>query len=133
MPAIDCEIQHGLLPDIDFYDEPGILMQSLNISPSREKREFRGSDGCFKGLRYRNPLMTLRFSGFISSLAVLNPENLANKHPGTAIASLANYAADRYGFTPTDGVTVYEDPSADLSAEDDPQCQFTAVQYPFVA
>lgn len=128
MPAVDLIIQHGTLTSSELVDEANVLVASLTITPERTKKEFMGASAT-RALRFTNPKISFAFQGTVKALA-----GLADQHVGTAVASsLANFASDRYGFDPADGVIVYEDPSATENGEDPTQMSFTAVQYPFVA
>lgn len=127
MPATEI-ITHGTLPDIELVDEPNVLVNSLSITPTRDKQEIKGGSGEVKALRYTNPTITFAFDGYISTLA-----GLADEHPGTAVASLLNFQDPVHGFDPADGVMVYEDPTRDLSTEDLAKVKFNIIQYPFVA
>jgi hypothetical protein len=137
MPAFDCQIDHGALAsnsDCDISAEIGILVNTLNVSATREKKVFKGAAGCTEGLRYLDPLLTFDFDGYMAPVVLADEDDdLSNMHPGTAVASIANYTGAIYGFDPSDGVLVLEDPSRQLSNED--LCKATAkiVQYPFVA
>lgn len=127
MPAVDCILQHGAVVDIAMVNEPNVLVQSLTITPAREKKEYKGAGGCIEGLRFTNPTLSFDFDGFISSLA-----GLSDQHPGTAVVSLANYQATIHGFDNSDGVMIYEDPSRELTLEDPAKTKFKVMQYPFV-
>ena len=128
MSATQCIIQHGTLGTIDCpVDEPNILVNSLTLTPSREKKEYKKGKGCVGALRFQNPILSFGFDGYIQNLA-----GLADQHPGTAVNSLANYQAPTYGFDPGDGVMVYEDPSRECTNEDLAKAKLNVVQYPFV-
>lgn len=137
MPAFPCNIDHGALPTgegVDIIDEIGILVSSLTISPTREKRVFKNAAGCTFGLRYQDPVLTFDFDGY---MAPVDPgdasSDLSSLHPGTSIASIANYTGAIYDFDPADGVLVLEDPVRQLSNEDLGKAQAKVVQHPFVA
>ena len=128
MPAVDPIIKHGLIPDLDMpKDEPNMLVNSLTITPSREKQEFKGGAAQVVGLRFVNPLLTFAFDGYISAVA-----GLADEHPGKAVTNLANYTGAIHGFDKADGVMIYEDPSREASNDDLAKAKFNVVQYPFV-
>jgi hypothetical protein len=137
MPAFDCNIDHGSLPSgegCDIVDEIGLLVNSLNISATREKKIFKGSAGCTEGLRYQDPTLTFDFDGYVATADVADDaSNLSKIHPGTAVASIANYTGAIYGFDPADGVLVMEDPVLQLSNEDLCKAQAKIVQHPFVS
>lgn len=127
MPTVDAIIQYGAIPEGSLVDEPNVLVQSLTITPAREKREFKGGNGAIFALQYRNPIISFAFRGFVSAFA-----GLANAHPGSEVTELANYEAAIHGFDPADGIMVYEDPSRELDVDNPAQVSFTVVQYPFV-
>ena len=128
MPATDCILEHGTFPTSACpVDEPNILVQSLSISGTREKKEFKNAAGCITALRYVNPTLTLEYDAYISTEA-----GLADQHPGTAITSLNNYAATMHGYAPGDGVIVYEEFTRECTVDDLMKIKFTAVQYPHV-
>jgi hypothetical protein len=121
-------IVHGNLPaDITLLDEPNMLVQSLNIKPMREKKEYKGANRCVQGVEYINPTINFTFNAYISAAA-----GLCIQHPGTAVASLLNFAAVRFGFDPTNGVMIYEDPSTTQDLNNPETITFTVIQYPFV-
>jgi hypothetical protein len=129
MDASDCIIQHGTLPELDCpVDEPNLLVQSLRIVPARTKREFRNASGCIRALRFVDPILTLEFTSQVGAIA-----GLADQHPGTVVADLANYTGVVHGFDPTDGVMVYEDPVRECPPEGELMtCNFSVVHYPHV-
>jgi len=128
MPAVDLIIKHGEIPSIDSpVDEPNILVNSLTITPSREKKTYKGESNSTVGLTFTDPLLTFAFDGYIKTNA-----GFADQHPGTAVASLANFDASTFGFDPADGVMVYEDPSRECTTEEIAKAKFNVVQYPFV-
>jgi hypothetical protein len=128
MPTPAARIVHGNLPnDVSLLDEPDMLVQSLTITPSREKKEYKGANGAVQGLEYKNPLMSFAFESYISERT-----GLCDQHPGTTVATLTNFAAARFGFDPTDGIMVFEDPSTTQNLEDPETISFTIVHYPFV-
>lgn len=137
MPAFNCNIDHGSIASgggCDIVDEIGILVNSLTISPTREKRVFKNASGCTAGLRYQDPILTFDFDGYMSAVDPGDEaNNLHNIHPGTAVASIANYTGAIYGFDPADGTLVLEDPVRQLSNEDLCKAQCKIVQHPFVA
>lgn len=132
MPAFDCRIDHGNFASgtgCDPVDEPGVLVNSLTIAAAREKKLVKGADSCTHGIRFQDPTLTFSFDGYISSTGA---DDLSNLHPGTAVASLANFNEVIHGFDPTDGVMVIEDPSRQLSSEEICKTTFSIVQYPMV-
>jgi hypothetical protein len=128
MPAVNLIEQHGTLTNGTLLDEPNVLVTSLTITPSRTKKEYKGEAGSVKALRFSNPQIGFAFQGTVQAVA-----GLADQHVGTSVASLANFAASKFGFDPDDGVNVYEDPSATENGEDPTQITFTSQNYPFVA
>jgi hypothetical protein len=128
MPTPSAIITHGNIPsDITLLDEPNMLVQSLTITPAREKKEYKGANRAVQGLEYSNPTMSFNFEAYISNAA-----GLCDQHPGTEVASLLNFASARFGFDPADGVMVFEDPSTAQGLEDPERITFTVVHYPFV-
>jgi hypothetical protein len=108
-------------------DEPDILVQSLTITPAREKKLFKGPNKATQGIQLTDPTISFAFKGIISTAA-----GLADQHPGTVIAELANFADTIHGFDPGDGIILYEDPSREYGLDDPAMVSFTATQYPFV-
>lgn len=127
MPAIDAIIQYGDLADFDLKDEPELLVQSLEITPAREKQSWKGANQAIRALRYTNPTLTFQFNAIPSSLT-----GLANQHPGSEVASLLNFTGNIYQFDPDVGIMVYEDPSRSQSLENPAEVNFSVVQYPFI-
>lgn len=125
---VDTTIEHGTLPALPLVDETALYVQNLDLGPTREKREIKGGNAAVKALRFVNPIFRWVFSGVASAFS-----GLTDTHPGTKIVGgLSNYASSRYGFDPSEGMTIYEDPGTTLSAESEPQVTFTAVQYPLL-
>jgi hypothetical protein len=127
MPEIDAIYEYGDLSDVPLKDEPDMLIQSLTITPSREKQSWKGANLAIRALRYTNPILTFAFTAII-----VDPTGLCNQHPGTQVTSLLNYVGNVYQFDPNQGILVYEDPSREMSLENPAECQFSVVQYPFV-
>ena len=128
MPDIDAIIQFGNLPATGGpVDEPAVLVQSLTITPGREKKEFKGTNKATAALQYTNPQLTFAFKAFIST-----ETGLAIAHPGSQVTELANYAGAIHGFDPEQGIMIYEDPSRDLDLENPDSINFNVVSYPFV-
>jgi hypothetical protein len=128
MAALDAIIEYGTLPAQDFpIDEPNILLDSLSIDPKRDKKEYKGPDKVIRALRYQNPTIEFDFKGTIAAVS-----GLTDKHPGTLVDSLANFAADIHGFANDNGIMVYEDPKREGGNEDAAKCSFKIIQYPFV-
>lgn len=127
MPAVECIIKHGDIPADDTpVNEPDILVDSLTITPNRDKSEYK-SGRCITGLIFANPTLSFAFDGRIKTV-----QGLTDQHPGTTVASLLNYTGSVYGFDKADGIMVYEDPSREASTEDLAKAKFTVTQYPFV-
>jgi hypothetical protein len=128
MPDIDAIIQHGLIPSGGGpVDEANILIQSITITPAREKKAFKGPNKATQGLQYTDPTISFSIKAIISGSG-----GLATQHPGTAVTELANFSAAVHGFDPEQGTMVYEDPTDDLNNEDPDMVNFTVVSYPFV-
>lgn len=128
MPDIDALIQYGTLPETGGpVDEPNLLVQSLTISPAREKKAYKGPNKATGALQYTDPIITFAFKAYISAAA-----GLAIAHPGSLVTELANFAAARHGFDPEQGIMVYEDPSDELDNENPDSVSFNVVGYPFV-
>lgn len=128
MSAVPCQINYGTPTGIDCpVDEPDVLVNSLTITPSREKKTYKNGLGCTSILQFKDPLLAFAFDGYI-----LNVAGLADQHPGTTVTALANYQTATYGFDPADGVMVYEDPSRECTNEDIAKAKFNVVQYPHV-
>lgn len=104
-----------------------MLVQSMTTTPSREKKEYKGALRCVQGVEYVNPLLTFSFEAYISTRA-----GICNQHPGTAVTSLLNFDAARFGFDPADGVLIFEDPSTTQNLENPETISFKVVHYPFV-
>lgn len=127
MPAVDIFIQHGTLASQALEDEPNILVSSLTVTPAREKKSYKSGAGPTKALRFGDPTLSFEFDGYAKSIT-----GLVNQHPGTTVASLANYEGAIYGFDNADGVMVLEDPSREQTPEDPAKVKFKVMQYPFV-
>ncbi len=129
MPTVDANIQYGDIPSTGgIIDEPNLLVQSLTITPRREKKAYKGANKATAGLLYTDPLISFAYKAIISEEA-----GLADGHPGSEVASLTNFAAARNGFDPADGILVFEDPSVELDQENPDMISFTVVNYPFIA
>lgn len=127
MPDVTAILQYGTLPaDGTLLDEADLLVQSLTITPAREKKEYKGTNRAVQGLSYTNPTLSFAFKAYVSEAA-----GLAIEHPGTAVAELANFAAAVHGFEATQGMMVFEDPTKELTNEDSDMINFTVMHYPF--
>jgi hypothetical protein len=128
MPDVDAIIQFGNLPATGGpIDEPALLIQSLTITPAREKKVFKGPNKATQVLQYTDPTISFAFKAYISE-----ETGLAVAHPGTQVTELANFAGAVHGFEPEQGIMVYEDPSRDLDNENPDAINFTVTSYPFV-
>lgn len=127
--AVDAIIQYGQLPEeATLLDEANLLVNSLTITPAREKKLYKGAaTRATQGISYTDPILTFAFDCYVGTAA-----GLATQHPGTLVTELENYAAARHGFDPEQGIMVYEDPTDELSNEDPDKVNFSVVQYPFV-
>ncbi len=129
MPTVTAILQYGTLPaDSALVDEANLLVQSLTVTPAREKKTYKGAaTRATQGVSYTDPTITFDFDCYVGTAA-----GLATQHPGTLVTELANFAAARHGFDPADGIMVYEDPSDEFSNDDPDKVKFKVVQYPFV-
>lgn len=128
MPTPTALITHGAIPeDITLLDEPDMLVQSLTVTPAREEKTYKGANRAVQGIEYTNPTITFAFEAYISERT-----GLCDTHPGTAVTSLLNFDAARFGFDPADGVMVYKDPSTTQDLENPETINFTVQQFPFV-
>lgn len=128
MPTVDAIIQYGPVPTTGGpVDEPSLLVQSISITPSREKKVFKGANKATAVLQYTDPTISFAFKAFISS-----ETGLAAAHPGSQVTELANFAGAIHGFDPEQGIMVYEDPTRDLDQENPDAVNFTVRNYPFV-
>lgn len=129
MPTVDATIQYGDIPETGgIIDEPNLLVQSLTITPRREKKAYKGGSKATTGLLYTDPQISFAYKAIISE-----ESGLAVGHPGSEVTSLTNFASARYGFDPADGILVFEDPSVELDQENPDMISFTVVNYPFIA
>lgn len=128
MPTPAALITHGAIPaDITLIDEPNMLVQSLTITPAREEKTYKGANRAIQGIEYTNPTISFSFEAFISDRL-----GLCDTHPGTAVTSLLNFDAARFGFDPADGVMVFKDPSTKQDLENPETISFVVQQFPFV-
>lgn len=130
MPAVDAIIQHGAIPSTGgMVDEPDLLVQSLTITPVREEKRYKGANKATQGILYTDPTLQFGFKAIISE-----KQGLADQHPGTAVAALANFTAPTtiHGFDPADGIMVYKDPSDEMDDENPDMINFTVEHFPFV-
>jgi hypothetical protein len=126
---LDARIVHGNLPaDIGLLDEPDMLVQSLTINPTREKKEYKGANRAVGGVEYLNPMISFVFNAYISERT-----GLCDTHPGTVVTELLNYADARFGFDPAEGLMVYEDPSTTQDLNNPETITFSVFQYPFIS
>ena len=126
--AITAILQYGTLPDNGtLVDEADLLVQSLTISATREKKAYKGTNRATQGLSYTDPTITFAFKAYLGALN----SDLGTGHPGEEVTSLANATGERHGFD-SSGTKIYEDPSTELTNEDADMVSFNIVQYPFV-
>lgn len=129
MPDVAAIIQWGALPDTaTMLDEPNVLIQSLTITPAREEKAYKGAaTQADEGIRFTNPSLTFAFKAYVSA-----ESGFATQHPGTQVDELANFAAVKFDFDPTQGMMIYKDPSRELTIEDPDMVNFTVVHKPFI-
>lgn len=139
MPASTEILDIGIVPetpDIYLVDETDIIVNQVSYSASRDKSEFKDNESCINGLRLANPLLTIQLEG--------NPieqdnTNMSDIHPGIQVGTgtsitVANFAAGRFGFDPTEGKVVAEDPSVSISRDSGiPELSVTLINYPHIA
>lgn len=126
--AVAAILQYGTLPaDGTLLDEADLLVQSLTITPAREKKLYKGPNRATRGVSLTDPLLTFAFNAYVGTAA-----GLAIQHPGTIVSSLANFAGAIHGFDPAQGILLYEEPSTELTNEDADMVKFNVVHYPFV-
>lgn len=127
--AVDAILQYGTLPaDGTFVHEADLLVQSLTITPAREKKLYKGVNRATGGISLTDPTLTFAFNAYVGTAA-----GLAIQHPGTTVASLANFAGEVHGFDPAQGILLYEEPSTELTNEDADMVKFNVMHYPFVS
>jgi len=128
MPDVDAIIQYGSLPATGGpVDEPNMLVQSLTVTPTREKKAFKGANKATAALQYTDPMITFAFKAYVSTAA-----GLAIAHPGSQVTELLNFAGIVHGFDPEQGILIYEDPSLELDNENPDTVSFTVASYPFL-
>ena len=129
MAAPVARIVHGNLPaTVELLDEPDMLVDTYNFSVAREEKQYKGATSRgVEGLEYTNPIGTHSFSGRVSERT-----GLCDQHPGTAVASLLNFAAIRCGMDPAIGMLIYKDPSFTENLNDPEAISFTVMHFPFV-
>jgi hypothetical protein len=128
MTSYDPIIIRGALPiNGTLTDEPALLVQSLTVTPAREKKTYKGATTkAIEGIQFTNPTLTFAFSCYIAE-----ETGLTIAHPGSLVAELANFAGAMHGFDPADGIMIYEDPSRKLDLENPDALDFTVTQYPY--
>ncbi len=126
MPAVAAIIDHGTIPAAALEDETSLLVQSVTISATREKKTYLNASGAVQGLEYRNPTISFAFDAYITAYS-----GLVEYNPGQEVTSLANFASSKLGFSPGDGTLVFEDPAITESNSEAAKMTFTVVQYPF--
>ncbi len=129
MPDIAAIIQHGNLPaNISIINEPNMIVQDLAITPQREEKRYKGvASRATEGLQYTDPTIVFQFKAIVSAL-----NGLCDQHPGSAVASLDNFATPIHGFDPAQGILVYKDPSRQFNTDDPLMVDFTVEGFPFV-
>ena len=129
MPSVTAILNYGALPDIvTMVDEANILIQSLTVTPKREEKRYKGAaTRATEGISMTDPTLTFAFKAYVSAEV-----GLSIQHPGTQVATLANFAGATYGFSPSDGIMLYKDPSRELSIDNPDMISFTVEHLPFV-
>ena len=128
MAAPATRIVHGNIPaDVALLDEPNMLITALVTTPARTKTVYKGVNRAVCGVEFTDPMLDFAFDGHVSTRA-----GLSTGHPGTAVTELANFAGARFGFDPSVGTLVYEDPVSTQNVNDPEIIKFKIVHYPFV-
>ena len=134
MAAVAAIIQHGSIPATVFpLDEnnsttPSLLVQSLTVSASRNEKRYMGGSGQTVGVEYRDPVLDLKFDGYVS----VEDSVTTSIHPGNAVTTVNNFSASRHGFSPSDGTKVCIDPNTSGSNEDLMKVDYTIRCFQFV-
>ncbi len=128
MPALDIILTQGTIANHGLVDEPNILVESLTVTPERDEKMYKSGTGATTAYGARDPKISFEFSGWVKAKA-----GLADQHPGTTVASLANYQGAKNGFDNTMGVMIFKDFSSDQSPDDPEKIKFKVLQLPFIA
>lgn len=128
-------IEHGDSPDYDLIDETGIVMKSSTWKPERDLVQKKDSNDQTIFLSYRDPRLTLDFSGVAVPNGSGDLQGLAVVHPGTA-QTLANWGtgASWHQFTfATGNKMVITSIQTSLTEEKEPEISGSATFWPGIA
>lgn len=126
-------LSHGTAQTVlTISDEPAssstVKVEKLSRKSTRDKIEVKNTNQCVVRTRYCNPTLRLSFEGQIALAS-----GLAVQAPGSAVSSLASFAADYRTFDEATGILVLEDPEDSLeNLNDAPMTKFDVVQHPGV-
>lgn len=128
MPAPAALIIHGTDDPLhDMVDDANLDFQDTKVKFSRETRDRKDHHGNLRRREYFNPIVAISFTAF-----VITAGGLAAAHPGTAVASLANYATTKRGFDPSVGTMMLDDAEDSMSLEEDLKTSMNITHAPFV-
>jgi len=109
--------------------EQYLLVESVKASSKRENKRWKSIVTRANVLgRESNPTMTWSISGWVTATT----GGFITQHPGTTVATLANFAATTRGFDPTVGTLTFMDPEDDYSIDDLRKLSFKVEHEPFI-
>lgn len=123
---------HGQVPTTAFSvaDEDGLLMESVQYRFNRRFQQWTKS-GKILGVRMDQPSAEISLRGKVTGTG-LDAHSAVQKSHGSAITTdFANWtgATPIHGFTPTDGVNVFDSPERDVE-EDNAELSWRIINYP---
>lgn len=133
MPTYAAVIQYGDWPTTSLpVDEVGILVKSFTMNFSREEETGKGATTrAVQRVKLTNPLLVMDYEAEFNGVTT-GTGNLQVMHPGTSVASLANFAATKRGFAITDGTMIFYDPKDKYVPGEAPATTFQVKQFPYV-
>lgn len=131
--ATQALITAGTLASTAFpADEANMLVQSATLTPTKEKREYKGANakGSVVAVQWRNPTATLAIDGYLTALA-----GFAVQEIGTSISTHVNWTniGTAAGITVADADAYFEDPVISATNDEQMKLSFKMMLYPSIA
>jgi len=125
-------IETGSLPsyDLDEDGEAGLLLDTFTMAFRRTYETKRNANKSTVFHRGVDPMVEITAQGRISGSTRVT---FADKHPGTTVIALTNYATTIRGFNPASGDLIFEDVEDTLNNVDTtPTMSMSIKHYPLM-
>jgi hypothetical protein len=129
MSAPAARIDKGTFTRSNGANETGLHVESITFTSTREEVFYPSIvNGCDVIGDYANPSGEWKIDGIVKAVS-----DFATQHVGSAVTSLANFAAETAGCDPAQGVMIFKDPSHSWTPKKPRTLSFGVLWKPFIA